>query len=354
MNAVLSKNPGVDVPDVYEISYEIAKQNGKIKDGIEILKKAIGLFPDREGFKVFLAMEYIEAGDLTSAQDFCRRLLAENERMTSAYILLGDAEDRLNNVEASLLNYEKATGLEPQNGMIKAKLAGMLVKKGDLAKAQTMLDELASQPAVVKSSEYMEAISGLSQGFLASGEAEKALALAERATTLNPENPAVWLNLGGVYFSLKNYDLALRNFEKSLSLDKSFALAYSNIGLVYLSRFMAENDPTLAETALGYFNRAIRLNPSLAAAYSGRASILLATRQVDRAIGDYEMAIKLDPNMMDTYINICLALRQQGRYADALKYLDICKGRFYSQLAPQDREEIDHLYSEIKALKDRQ
>jgi arylsulfatase A-like enzyme/Tfp pilus assembly protein PilF len=350
--AVLSRNPGIELPDIYEISYEIMREKGKIRDSIEILQKAIELFPERESFKVFLAMDYIEAGDLAEAREFCRGLLAENDQMTAAYILLGDAEDRLNNIDSALENYQKASALEPQNGMVRARYAGMLIKKGQLAMAQAVLAELEGQSAVTGSAEYMEAVSGLGQSLLAAGEAEKALQLYQKAAASNPNNPAVWLNLGSAYFSLRNYDLALKNFEKCLALDNNFALAQSNIGFVYLSRFAEENDPDLADQALRAFNRAIALQPELAAAYNGRASTRLATNQISQAVGDYERAIELDPDLLDAYINISLALRQQGRYADALNYLDLCRERFYPRLEPKDREEIDRLYQSIKQLKD--
>ncbi|MGA2361818.1 MAG: sulfatase-like hydrolase/transferase [Candidatus Aminicenantales bacterium] len=350
--AVLARNPGLELPDIYEISSEIAMQKGKTGEAAEILQKAIGRYPEKESFKMFLAMDYIESGDLARAGDFCRRLLADNDKMTGACILLGDIEDRLNNPDAALLNYEKAGALEPQNGMIRAKSAGALVKKGELSKAQTLLEELEGQTAIVKSPEYMQSVSSLGMALLTAGETERALALFKKVTVLEPGSPAVWLNLGYAYYRLKKYDLARENFEKSLALDKNFALAYSNIGLIDLSAAMEKNDPALADKSVGSFSRAIGLQPELAVAWNGRASARLVLNQTNQAISDYERAIKIDPDLLDAYINLNIALRQAGRYAEALKYLDICRERLYSRLEARDREEIDRLYTEIKALKD--
>jgi len=347
--AVLAKYPAIELPDIYEIRYEVLKKNGRLAEAIDLLQKGLARFPERESFKIFLAMDMIESGDPARAREFCLGLLAENERMTSALILLGEAEDLLHNTDAALADCEKAAALEPQNGAVQAKIAALLIKKGDPARAGKILESLEGRKDVVDSPEFMEAMSGLAQVLLAAGETDKAIELYRKAADLVPASPAVWLNLGGAYFSLKRYGPALENFEKSVALDKKFALGYSNIGMVYLSRLVEEREPALAEKALGYFNKAIDLEPGLAAAWNGRASLLLATGQTGPAVADYERAIKLDPYLLDAFINISIALREEGRPAEALKYLDICKERLYPRLSERDRQDIDRLYGEIKA-----
>lgn len=73
----------------------------------------------------------------------------------------------------------------------------------------------------------------------------------------------------------------------------------------------------------------------------------LAVNQADLAVGDYERAIALDPNLMDAYIDISIALEENK----AGMPLDLYKTRFYSQLPAQEREGFDRMYKEIKALK---
>lgn len=348
---VLARNPGLELPDIYDIRYEVLMKNDRVPEAMDVLRQAMAKFPERESFKVFMAMDLIQSGQPAQARDFCRQLLAENDRMTAAHLLLGDAEDLLNDAGAAMASYEKAAALEPQNGAIRVKIATQWLKKGDPARAQTILEELESRKAVVDSPEFMEAMSGLGQALLAAGQTDRAIDLYRKAMAASPDSPAVWLNLGSAYFALKKYDLALENFERSVALDNRFALGYSNIGLVYLSRMAEEKNPGLSDKALGSFNKAIELEPRLAAAWNGRASVHLTLGRAGEAVGDYERAIRLDPEMLDSYINISIALRELGRYAEALKYLDTCKERFYPRLPARDREDIDRLYTEIKALK---
>ena len=308
-------------------------------------------FPERESFKVFLAMDLIEGGEPAKARDFCRELVAENETMTAAHVLLGDAEDLLGDTDAALASYEKASALEPQNGTVRAKIASLWVKKGDLAKAQAILEGLEGLGAVVNSTYFEEAMSALGQALLASGETDRALDLYRKATVLSPASPAVWLNLGGAYFSLGDYDRGpgeLREV-RGPRRDLRPRLEQHRPGLSHEAR--PREEPAAADQALGYFDKAIALEPKLAVAWNGRASVGLTMGRTGAAIRDYERAIELDPGLLDAYINISIALREQGRYAEALKYLEACKERLYPRLAAADREEIDRLIAEVKALR---
>ena len=349
--AVMAANPGLELPDIYDVRYRVLKNGGRTAEAFEVLRQAMARFPERESFKVFLAMDLIEGGEPAKARDFCRELVGQDEKMTAAHVLLGDAEDLLGDTDAALASYEKASSLEPQNGTVRAKIASLWVKKGDLGKAQTILEGLEGLGAVVNSTYFEEAMSALGRALLSSGETDRALDLYRNATVLRPSSPGVWLNLGGAYFFLGDYSAALANFEKSVALDEKFALGWSNIGQIYLMKLAQGNSPAAGDQALGYFDKAIAIEPKLAAAWNGRASVGLTMGRTGAAIRDYERAIELDPDLLDAYINITIALRGQGRYAEALKYLEACKERPYPRLPAGDREEIDRLLAEVKALR---
>lgn len=348
--ALEAANPGLELPDLEDVRYQLLKNAGRTQDALELLQKAIARFPGRESFKVFLAMDLIEAGEPAKARDFCRGLIAEDAGMTAAHVLLGDAEDDLGETDAALASYEEAVSLEPQNATVRAKIAALWAKKGDLAKAQTILEGLAGHKAVVDSPDFQSAVSALGHALLASGETARAIAIFRRATDLSPSSPAAWLNLGSAFFSLGNYDAALTNFGKSVALEPGFALGWSNIGQVYLARRVA-GDAAAAGPAGANFDKAIALEPKLAAAWNGRASVELAEGRPEQAIRDYARALELDPGLLDAYFNIVLALRGETRYAEALKYLRTCRDRLGSRLPAAEREEIDRLIAEIGSLR---
>jgi arylsulfatase A-like enzyme/tetratricopeptide (TPR) repeat protein len=350
--AFQAHHAGLELPDISAARYEILKASGRSAEAAEALRRAIERFPEREYFKIFRAMDLIEDGKMDEARDFCRRIAAENEALTAAHILLGDVEDQLNNLDAALASYEAASAIEPLNGPVRAKTAAVWVKKGDLAKAQAILEGLEGRRAVVNSTDFQEAMSSLGLALLAAGETDRALDLYRKATVLDPESPAVWLNLGSFHFTLGQYDLALADFERSVAVDDTFGLGWSNIGQVHLIRLLEGGSAEEATKALGFFDKAIALEPRQAGAWNGRGSVRMTIGQAAEAIRDYEQALRLDPFLLDAYVNIALALQNEGRYAEALRYLDVGKQRLAAKLGPDDREEIDRLRAAIKALKD--
>ena len=348
--ALEAAHPGLELPELENVRYHLLRNAGRTQEAMDLLRRAVVRFPARESFKVFLATDLIEAGEPALARDFCRELVAADPAMTSAHVLLGDALDRLGEVDAAMASYEKAAALDPQNGALRAKIAGLWVEKGELPKAQAILESVENKRAVMDSADFQGAMSALGHAWLLSGRSDRALALFRRAAELFPDRPIVWLNLGSALFALGDHDAALENFQRSVALDAGLALGWSNIGQVHLAK-LVRGDASAAGPARTYFDKAIALEPKLAGAWNGRASVEFAEGRPVEAIRDYARALELDPGLLDAYFNIALALRGESRYAEALRYLQACKDRLGPRLAAPDREQIDRLIAEIGALK---
>ncbi len=139
-------------------------------------------------------------------------------------------------------------------------------------------------------------------------------------------------------------------YAKALEIDRDSAQVHSNVGILHLARFDATQDYHLLDRAKLSFDRAIRLDPGLAAAYMGRGSVHLDWGELAPAVRDFKRAIDLDPGLGNAYVNMALALQVQGKYSEALAYLDRFKARFYPLMQPADRNEIEHMYTQIMVL----
>ena len=69
-------------------------------------------------------------------------------------------------------------------------------------------------------------ISGVSQNAL-----QFSLDAYGRAIQLDPLNPLLRLSVGGVYYQLKNYDLAVRFFDDAVSLKPDYSNALYNLAI---------------------------------------------------------------------------------------------------------------------------
>lgn len=84
-----------------------------------------------------------------------------------------------------------------------------------------------------------------------SGVAENALAFSldsyGKAIQLDPLNPTLRVNAGGIYYSTKNYDLAIRFFTDAINLKPDYANAYYNLSLALKEKGDLQNAQTAAE-----------------------------------------------------------------------------------------------------------
>jgi tetratricopeptide (TPR) repeat protein len=94
-------------------------------------------------------------------------------------------------------------------------------------------------------------------------------------------------------------------------LDAKLAKAYSNRGIVWKAK--KEYDKAIAD-----YNEAIRLDPKDAGAYANRGNTWNAKKEYDKAIADYNEAIRLDPNYALAYMNRGNAWRDKKEYDKAI------------------------------------
>ena len=95
----------------------------------------------------------------------------------------------------------------------------------------------------------------------------------------------------------------------------SLSITYSNRGSAYQSK--GDNDRAIAD-----YNEAIRLDPKYAFAYNNRGNAYRAKGDNDRAIADYNEAIRLEPKYMTAYFNRGLANLLAGALPKALADLN--------------------------------
>ena len=73
-----------------------------------------------------------------------------------------------------------------------------------------------------------------------------------------------------------------------------------------------------AEKALADFNRAIKIDPKLAGAYLGRANTLNLMGHYGESIEDYDTVLEIDPKLANAYINRGSAYSHLGDYEKAI------------------------------------
>ena len=97
---------------------------------------------------------------------------------------------------------------------------------------------------------------------------------------------------------------------KRSSSIRNFAGAFNNRGVAYVHKEQYDR-------AIQDYDQAIRLNPNFASAFNNRGFAYSRNSQYDRAIQDYDQAIKLNPNYAKAFFNRSLAKSEKGDKAGA-------------------------------------
>ncbi|MSP83137.1 MAG: adenylate/guanylate cyclase domain-containing protein [Alphaproteobacteria bacterium] len=131
--------------------------------------------------------------------------------------------------------------------------------KGDLRRAQRFFAQaIAKDPRLgpahsgLAETYYYEGVYGFADSI--SDNREKALAPAQQAVVLDPEDAGAHCTLGRAHYMRREYDAAFREMKTALELNPSLALAHYGLGatLVFSGR---------AEEGISYLTAAIRLSP---------------------------------------------------------------------------------------------
>jgi tetratricopeptide (TPR) repeat protein len=140
-----------------------------------------------------------------------------------------------------------------------------------------------------KQKDYLEAIKGLSANdlfengysMLISGRYEEAIDPLSMAIELNPGLIKAYYYRGITYVKLGDDQKAMKDFDKAIELDPKFAKAYYCRGLLY------------GPLGVKDFDKAIDLNPKFENAYASRGYAYLHLKDYQKAIKDFDMAIRI-------------------------------------------------------------
>jgi adenylate cyclase len=143
----------------------------------------------------------------------------------------------------------------------------------------------------------------------------------EKAFTLDPQYADAYVGVSGTYYQAwiwhwstdsLTLERALAMAQKAVALDDSLPGAHSLLSLVY--ELKQQYDQAIAEGV-----RAITLDPNNANSYAAQAEVLSFAGRPEEALKSVEQAIRLNPHYPPWYlIEVGLASRLTGRYAEEI------------------------------------
>lgn len=140
--------------------------------------------------------------------------------------------------------------------------------------------------------------------------------------------PIAYVNRGNYLYISNQSDKALDDFNTAIELNPEYSLAYLNRSFIYIER----ND---TERALHDYNRYIELllpydtsgnvsNPLVSGVLGNRGVIYSKMGQYEKALVDFNLAIKLNPQNLNNYLNRAFAYMQLHEYDKSMRDFNTC------------------------------
>ncbi len=139
------------------------------------------------------------------------------------------------------------------------------------------------------------------------GDKQRAIGLYEEILALDPQYAAAYINLGTVYFHLRQLDRAEEFYRHATQADSNYALAYFDLG-----------------------------------------NVLDELNRLEESIAAYRRAIALSPRYADAHYNVALAFERNGQPRAAL-----CHWQAYARLDSQGPW-AEHARTQIRAIVSRE
>ncbi len=144
------------------------------------------------------------------------------------------------------------------------------------------------------------------------GDYELALAQAQLATQLIPDNPALWGLIGSLQLQLNNADEAIAALNRAQSLEQGNPSVLFALGTAYFRKGEYER-------AISFLELGLALEPDNPGALFDLGNTYFKLNQFENAIAQYRKSVEIDPQFWPSINNIGLVQYEQGNISAAIQ-----------------------------------
>ena len=251
-----------------------------------------------------------KGGDLVRAAALLDQALGRDPDDATALAAAARIAGRLGNRTAAIANLRRLVAVAPRLRTARLDLAIALFGAGDLAGADTEARALLAQDP--RDGQALNLLGVIQRR---QGRVGVAIATLEAAARTGAAGESPWINLGNLYYELRQAPQAVEAFKKAVKLKPKDAECARLLGNAYA----LAGEPTPAFAAL---QRAQLLNPSNPQIPADRAALHYNLRQFDEALAALDRALAGRPQDLHFRINKAKTLRHLGRLAEATQLFE--------------------------------
>lgn len=328
--------------DAYRKLADLHIQRGKPGEALAVYRQAVKACLDCADIYRDIARTLERRNMGKELRELYREASEVNAKEASYYEKLGDDFKYLGEVEEALANYERALEGDNKRASTYMKLAVFYISQDKPEEALRVYQDAVR--ASVDSAYIYKSIAREFEERNMQREYEKLLRIAAR---VNLGQADYYKGVGDGFTSLKNHEMAVKNYEKALGIDDRDILLYTKLVLAYINLgnidkvidvyYKAVNISvtytyniirTTAQALKGkgmtgeldgLYQAASELESPEAVYYEKLGAAFTALKEYERAIVSYEKALQLDNKNVNTYKNLALLYIQEKQPGEAIR-----------------------------------
>ncbi len=333
-------------PGNFDVNRRLGKlllDDGKVAEAIPYLEGASRVNPGDYENAYELALAYASDDQYERARTQTRTMLAaqhtagkelDRQEQAELHHLLGDVEEKLGNSLEAVREYQHAAELNSSEGSLFDWGTELLIHRAFEPATEVFTEGNHLFPRSARM------LAGLGVSWYARGSDDQAVERLCQASDLNPDDPNPYLFLGKMQsVETAQSTCMMEKLGRFVSLQPENAQAnyYYALGL---SRRNDADDLAHAESLL---EKAVRLDPKLAAAYLQLGILYSQRGDSSKAVSAYLEAIAANPGLVAAHYRLAQAYGRNGEKSKAQAELQI-----YNQLSKETAEEADRQRREIQ------
>ena len=204
----------------------------------------------------------------------------------------------------SIAHFDKAISLDPNFALAE------LLRANVSPSAKEFFDHLKKAVALADKASDGERMLIEAAEAGANANPTKQKEILDKLVAAYPNDERAHFNLGGFYFGQQDFTEAISHYKRATELAPDYSTAFNILGYAYRQN-EAYGD---AENA---FKKYIELIPNDPNPYDSYAELLLKMGRFDEAITQYNKALAINSNFINSHFGIAAALTYKGKTADA-------------------------------------
>jgi tetratricopeptide (TPR) repeat protein len=275
----------------------------------ELLEDANESMPNDPEVALLLAKASLMAGEPVEALAVLQGMAPADRKGTERLLLMGETRALRGDLKSAADDLRLALNDSPRDPECLAAYAWLQSLQGQYEAALTTLTKARS---ILPRAPWVPYRMAVNYFFL--GKFGQAANACQEALQLDPTYPPAYVLQGIVKLNEKNFEAARIDFTRAVDLDPENPLFHRQLGI-------ALYDSGKAALAGEQFEIALRGNPKDAAGYYWRAKSLQSQGEKEKAIGDLNTVIELQPGYAEAYTELARLYSETGRPSRAAEVL---------------------------------